>query len=211
MKKEILIGKIMFLALVYLLLIGCSKGAENAGDNTPISYDGGTSAEHQHDNNEIENAKMRVSEYEKILKNEPGNIQYRLNLATTYYYLKEYNKAIDNYTKVLGIDAKNLPAFIGIGNIYYDMKMHNRSIEYYKKALELDPNNLDVRCDMGTSYKELGMYDVAMTEYRKNIKINPNHLNTRYNLSVILSLTGHPEDAAIERRFFDSLASVQQR
>ncbi|MBI4651542.1 tetratricopeptide repeat protein [Candidatus Desantisbacteria bacterium] len=213
MKKEILIMKIILLTLIYLLLTGCSKGAENAGDEAPISGSGGIPQSQipQPDNSEIENAKMRISEYEKILENEPGNVQYRLNLATAYYFLKEYNKAIDNFIKILGIDAKNMPALISLGNIYYDMKMHNKAIDYYKKALELDPDNLDVRCDMGTSYKELGMYDVAINEYKKNIKINPDHLNTRYNLSVVLTLSGHTKEAARERSIYDSLASFQRQ
>ncbi|MBI5418136.1 tetratricopeptide repeat protein [Candidatus Poribacteria bacterium] len=197
--------KKIFVLTLLAFICACSKGTEVMPLQQPAVS---TQLPKGSDQDELVNAKMRVKEYEKMLETAPNDIEMRNNLGNAYYYIKDYNRAINNFNIVLEIEKNNLFALTNLGNIYYDMNKHDKAIEYYKKVLELDPKDLNIRCDLGSSYKEIGMIDAAMREYRKCIEMDYTHINAHHNLAIVLYLSNKPQESEREMKIYDSLMKV---
>jgi len=101
-----------------------------------------------------------------------------------YYYLGDYNNAIDQYFRSLQISEKlNLFEYIAsdynnIGLVLIEENLYQESLEYFFKAKSiLEGINRDdlmarVYDNIGISYYSLNQYDTALVWYQKSYAIN---------------------------------------
>lgn len=193
--------------LLIVLLISCNGGKSSKKINTEEQYEQYLQS-NQGDKIEIyEN----IAEYEKLIEQDSHNIELRITLASNYYSINKYDKAINHFMIVNKIDENNLTVLIALGNINYDIDQNRKAIEFYEKAIKRDSLNLNVRCDMGTCYKRIEMYKKAIQIFKENIEINYNHAPSHFNLFVVYNKIDNKKGAEDEKRIYDQIISSQQQ
>jgi hypothetical protein len=84
-----------------------------------------------------------IEHYTSILRKNPSNKPAQLNLARSYYQLKQYQQAINSYDEYMNGDKRSLP----IKDVYdyaeaqLTQKKYSTALTYYKLLLEADPDN----------------------------------------------------------------------
>jgi len=73
----------------------------------------------------------QINELEKLLSEDPTNIQVRLSLASSYEMSFVFSKALDHYLKAAEQAPDKADPFIGLGRLYYNLAildMSNRNL-----------------------------------------------------------------------------------
>ena len=119
--------------------------------------------------------------------NVDDNIKYKKNYSGAYYniglakyYLKEYNKAIQDFNKSIELDPNFSDAYNNMGLSYYELKQYSQSLMYFDKAIQLNNQNSMIYVNRGVSKQQLKDYKGALEDYNEAIKLNPN-LSEAYN------------------------------
>ena len=63
------------------------------------------------------------------------------NLGQSYYFLKEYKKAVCIFEKSLFFSPENSTAYNTLGICYYHLGNTDKAIFHLKEALRINPNN----------------------------------------------------------------------
>ena len=71
----------------------------------------------------------------------PYNHNIHRWIASGYYNLSNYQKALEYYSNVLSIDNNNPENFKSVGLCYYKLENYDEAIEYLEKAIELYSKN----------------------------------------------------------------------
>ncbi|MBT6325988.1 MAG: VWA domain-containing protein, partial [Bdellovibrionales bacterium] len=78
---------------------------------------------------------------------DPNNLQLKYNTASTYYKLKDYEKAqkLFESTALYGDQKLAQKSFYNLGNTFFRIGKLQESIDAYTKALEIEPNDKDTK------------------------------------------------------------------
>ena len=86
-----------------------------------------------------------IDKYEKILKDEPNNIQHYISICSAYQFSKHYDKAWGIIECGLKIDANNALLLTYAGDICKCLNKYDDAIAYWDKSFKIDneiPDNL---------------------------------------------------------------------
>lgn len=83
----------------------------------------------------ISSFRKAISQYEKVLKEEPDNLYAKTYLGLTHYYVGDSQKALEYEQAVLKADENYLWALFNLGWIYETANQKTESIMMYKKYL----------------------------------------------------------------------------
>jgi tetratricopeptide (TPR) repeat protein len=104
--------------------------------------------------------------------------------GNSYYYDKEYDKAIEAYQKALESNPKNDATYTNMGVVYTNQEKYDKAIEAFQKALEVNPKKDGAYTNMGIVYGQQEAYDKAIEAYQKALKINPKQDAAYYNMGI---------------------------
>ena len=110
-------------------------------------------------NNSLNNKKIAIASYKKVLLFNPRYLNALNNLGSIYQtsgikFLNEHqqekgmealHKAIEYYNRALQIQPDYYLAVENLAKIYHLEGQYNKALIYYKKALKLQPNNQNLR------------------------------------------------------------------
>ena len=99
----------------------------------------------------------------KAIKFNPKDFLIRHTLATTYYLIGQYEKALIEFKKILQQKSNFTEARVNLARVYIDLKQPNQSIKELKIA-EKDlayPHKLKILFSQGLAYYETGQYKTA--------------------------------------------------
>lgn len=128
-----------------------------------------------------------ISDYEKAILIEPGNIDALAGLATTYSYKDDFDLAIQYYEKAFAID-NNIPELVANLVTSYNVKDQQQKIlDVVKRAdpacfesiHEANPLNI-----IGVCFADSGQYKEAITFYTKALKFDPKNKQIMENLAM---------------------------
>lgn len=102
--------------------------------------------------------------------------------GNSFYYAKEYAKAIESYQKVIKVNPKRDDAYNNIGVTYNMQKEYDKAIESYQKAIDINPESDNAYYGLGLVYGKQEKYDKAIKAYQEAIEINPKKDNVYVNL-----------------------------
>ena len=147
MKKENFL--IVVMAIVILLLGGflifslsgkkeepTQTGGMPAGSGSPVDY------------------QQRIAELEKVVANEPKNLQALTMLANDYYDTDQPQKAIDKYAKAIELDPRNPNLLTDQGVMYKRIGAFDKALANFEKAQGVDPKHLQSLYNIGIIYAE---------------------------------------------------------
>lgn len=99
--------------------------------------------------------------------------------GTHYYYLKQYERAIQDYNKAIQLNPNYAVAYNNRGNAYSDLRKYERAIQDFDKAIELKPNYEYAYYWRGWVYEKMKEYKKALEDYNKALKFDPNNKDAK--------------------------------
>lgn len=121
---------------------------------------------------------QRIAELEKVVANDPKNLQALTMLANDYYDTDQPQKAIDTYARALELDPRN-------PNLLTDQGV------MYKRLGENDKARANPD-------KARANFEKALANFEKAQSIDPKHLQSLYNIGIIYAEDLNQPDKALK-------------
>lgn len=136
-----------------------------------------------------------LKHYQKMLGEEPNNIEYLINLGAIYSKLKKFEKALNTYNQAIELDQDSKFAWNGLGVVYSHLEQYDKSIEMLEKALSIKikpliastfleiiakPDTLysiddTIIYNLSNLYRKKGDLNKALETCEKGFEINPKY------------------------------------
>lgn len=123
-----------------------------------------------------------VKVFEQILKADPDRTDIHDAVATAYFVLKQYDKAIEHFTRVMQLKPMDAKAYINLGAVYNRKEEFQKAADLLKKAITRDGHSVEAYYNLGISYRGLKQPAMAVNSYKEALKINPRMLDAMQNL-----------------------------
>jgi|GEM_PF-3666083 len=97
----------------------------------------------------------KVSEYSKILRNNPENIDILFQRARSYRKLGKYSQALNDIMKVINKDSVYTNSYYERGEMYWNLKEYDKAIHDFKIQLKINPKDIHSMHRLGYIYLEI--------------------------------------------------------
>jgi tetratricopeptide (TPR) repeat protein len=116
----------------------------------------------------------RIAEAEKIVAQDPKNLNAWISLGNDYFDTEQAQKAIGAYGKALELDPNNVSVLTDQGVMYRKMGWYDKAIANFEKALKIDPKHLQTLYNIGLVYAlDMKQPDKGIPYWKKFIEIDP--------------------------------------
>jgi len=130
-------------------------GGVTAGSGSPVDY------------------QQRIAELEKVVANEPKNLQAWTMLANEYYDTDQAQKAINAYNKALEITPGNPNLLTDQGVMFKRTGQFDKALANFEKAQKIDPKHLQSLYNIGIVYSEdLKQPDKALKAWNHYLELD---------------------------------------
>jgi tetratricopeptide (TPR) repeat protein len=117
---------------------------------------------------------QRITEAEKIVVQDPKNLNAWLSLGNDYFDTEQPQKSINAYAKVLELQPNNTSVLTDQGVMYRKMGWYDKAMANFEKAQKIDPNHLQSLFNMGIVYDaDLKQPDKAAEIWSRYLKLDP--------------------------------------
>ena len=130
-----------------------------------------------------------VKEFEKVIKEDPQNIDAFTCLAAVYQATGETKKAIEAYKQAVSLGPDHLDNLVQLGTLYMSAGETEEGKAAFERALTLNSKSREVYLNLGLYYIGKENWAEAKTQLEKVLEIDPqytlaqNHLvSVYYNL-----------------------------
>jgi tetratricopeptide (TPR) repeat protein len=168
LKKESILICVVSLVVGFLLgfLIGSSS---NVGKSVPATASIPSGAGSPTDYT------SRIAEAEKIVAQDPKNLNAWLSLGNDYFDTEQAQKAIHAYGKALEIEPNNANVLTDQGVMYRKVGWYDKALANFEKAQKIEPNHLQSLYNAGVVYAvDLKDHVKARPYWKKILEIDPN-------------------------------------
>ncbi len=119
------------------------------------------------------NTGAHISDSNGAISLEPNDALAFYNSGCTWYYKKEYDKAIADYNEAIRLNPRYVLAFNDRGNAWSAKKEYDKAIADCNEAIRLDPKNHDLHYNRGNAWSARKEYDKAIADYNEAIRLDP--------------------------------------
>lgn len=98
------------------------------------------------------NPEKALSIFNGLLELQPNNIEFQINKAESFLWLKRYKDGLKLYESIKTLDPDNPVVYMGIANSYSSLNQYSQAITYYKKSLDLDNTILGTKIGLAYTY-----------------------------------------------------------
>lgn len=105
----------------------------------------------------------------KTTANEPQNLQFRLLLAHSCLYAKQYQCVLDVYHEILLLNAESAEADMLAGEALDEMKNTAGAIEQFRAAVKADPKEPNVHFGLGYLLWTQNQFEEAAKEFEAEL------------------------------------------
>ena len=130
-----------------------------------------------------------VVEIPEYINRHTQSVLYSSTIASNYFKLKRYDKALEKCQKAIELDSEYANAWHNKGVVLYNLTRYEEAISSLHKAVDLDPNDTYSWYDLAEVYgsqgnvydsqdnhdKAIEYYDKAIEYYDKAIELDPKH------------------------------------
>jgi len=142
----------------------------------------------------------QIEVYERLVREEPENADYRVRLGELYFQGGDWDKALANFAKAVELDPQNVELQIKLAIIYWHSGDIEAGIRQLDGALQLDPSRVTTRFYRGILLSIVeGREAEAAAELREVIKLEPNSelaQRARRRLAELEAAAGEPPSSA---------------
>ena len=140
--------------------------------------------------------------WRQSLKIEPSAGAYA-NIASSMFYLGEYDDAVLWYFKALELTPENADLWGALGDTYrfssqgaeLALPMYARALELSQQRLSINPSDGDTLALIGHYYAAIGDKEMALASIDKAIELSPNNFSVHYAAAKALCGLGNYEEA----------------
>ncbi len=126
-----------------------------------------------------------LSQYEILIREQPGNIQVNREIAAVYIQLQRYPEAQKHLNIVLLQRPGDYESLVSIGDVCLYAGNLKEAIAYYKRALSVDPSSIRIRKKLGLALSWAKTDDEALTLLSDLYKQLPDDKETSIELARI--------------------------
>ena len=126
----------------------------------------------------------------------------RSNLGTKYYFMGNYEKAVENYRRAGELDPESSVHWANLGDALKMLQRQAESVGAYRRAVEFarqevsqKPGDAAAHADLGLYCARVGDTACALEEGRQAAELAPTSAETLFQVAIILHLAGVREDA----------------
>jgi len=137
------------------------------------------------------NYQRALSYFEKAQKIEPFNIRVKYGIGLTYYYLKNYDMAIQYLLSILPVVTKEvkLQIYSIVLSCFYSIGAYIEVINNFNILIQTESPNDEMLIIKGKALYQLGKVDEALDCFKKALNINPSsNLASLYRAALINEL-----------------------
>ena len=149
--------------------------------------------------------------FNKILNNEPDNINAQKDFAYLCFLKKDFNKSIELSKKFIDDNSAEEKDYQILGMNYKALSMYKECDKLYKTGLTKFPNSGVLYSELA----ELNLIDKKVAEAEKNwkkgIEVDPNYSSNYYNAALFYGSTGNYFWTIIYGEIFVNLESYTVR
>jgi tetratricopeptide (TPR) repeat protein len=110
----------------------------------------------------------------EAMARDPQNLPYRLVLAQSCLWSKQYKCVLDVYHQILTLNAESAEADMLAGEAYDEMRDHADAIEQFRAAVKADPRAPDVHFGLGYLLWGQNQFEDAAQQFKLEIDNVPN-------------------------------------
>ena len=125
---------------------------------------------------------LSIQFFQQALEVDPDEADVHDAIATAYFHVKEYDKAVGHFTRVTQLRPKDAKAYINLGAVYNRKEDFAKAAEMLKKAISRDGHSVEAYYNLGIAYRGLKQPAMAINSYKEALKINPRMLDALQNL-----------------------------
>lgn len=105
---------------------------------------------------------------------DPQNLPYRLVLAHSCLWSKQYQCVLDVYHQILTLNAESAEADMLAGEAYDEMRDHEDAIQQFRNAIKADPREPGVHFGLGYLLWCQSQFDEAAEQFHQEAENSPN-------------------------------------
>ncbi len=149
-------------------------------------------------------AKQEIANLEKVVRQNPHDVDTRVAMALAYYRSGAEQKAIAQLKTALQLNPSHQGATLLLADIYMDIRRFDKAIPYYKKVIEVGATNPmhglsreleGAYYQLGNAYLHLGKNADAATALEAAIAIDAADADAWYLLGTTCQKIGQFEKA----------------
>jgi tetratricopeptide (TPR) repeat protein len=126
---------------------------------------------------------------------DPQNLPFRLALAHSCLWTKQYDCVLDVYHQIVSLNAESAEADMLAGEALDEMKDKPGAEQQFRAAVKADPKMPDVHFGLGYLLWGLLKYDEAAEEFKAELAGNAEHGQAMTYLADCDIQLGHPDEA----------------
>ncbi len=186
MKKETVLLIVVALVVGLLggyLIFSISSKTETApvGNNLPVG--GGAPTDYQ----------ARIAQAEKIVAQDPKNLQAWIQLGNDYYDTEQPQTAINAYAKALELKPDSPNILTDQGVMYRKVGWYDKAIANFEKAQAIDPRHLQSIYNLGLVYADdLKQPDKAIKAWNRFLEFDSTSPTAQQIKRMVEELKTHP-------------------
>jgi tetratricopeptide (TPR) repeat protein len=105
--------------------------------------------------------------YDKVLKNNPANLDAKTNLAMTYIASDNPMKGIGLLREVIAADPKNEKALYNLGVLSIQSNQYDKAVERFNNLIAVNPKHVNGTFYLGVALAETGKKEEAIAAFTK--------------------------------------------
>jgi tetratricopeptide (TPR) repeat protein len=114
-----------------------------------------------------------LTELQKMLEEDPGDLDAQLRIALIYGEKKEFSKAIEQLTAIVQARPAELKVRDYLGYLYEETKEYPKAIETYRYNIQLDHNFFESHMHLGVLQYRLKNFPEAILNLNEAVRLNP--------------------------------------
>jgi len=126
---------------------------------------------------------------------DPRNLAFRLALAHSCLWSKQYQCVLDEYHEILTLNAESAEADMLAGEALDEMKDNAGAVQQFRAAVKADPREPGVHFGLGYLLWKLMQYEEAAHEFEAELTNNPQHAQSLAYWADSDVRLNHPEAA----------------
>jgi tetratricopeptide (TPR) repeat protein len=112
--------------------------------------------------------------YDLVLKNNPGNLDAKTNLAMTYIAMGEAPmQGVTLLREVIATDPNNEKALFNLGILSIQSGQHEKAVERFRQLAQLNPKHAQAHFYLAVSLAATGKKEAARQMFEKARKLDP--------------------------------------
>jgi tetratricopeptide (TPR) repeat protein len=116
-----------------------------------------------------------ISYLKQAVASDPQNLPFRLILAHSCLWSKQYQCVLDVYHQILLLNAESAEADMLAGEALDEMQDHAGAIEQFRAAVKANPKEPNVHFGLGYLLWTQSQYEEAAQEFQAELTNVPNH------------------------------------